>query len=191
MSYAVSIDPGKLQCGVAIFSEKRLISAILAKNLINKPGEDGPAVWVNTAKAVWEAIVWSGGTNGPTGVIHLCQRIGTLVLEVPVVRKAGLQKGSQDDVLTLAGVDGAIASLLSDMQSNDELVSSCYRHELQVKHYKPEQWKGQAPKAVMCARIMDRLTPDEKKSIDPTVPKSLLSNVHDAIGIGLKYLGRL
>lgn len=56
----------------------------------------------------------------------------------------------------------------------------------------PREWKGQVKKEVMTARIKSRLYPDESDRVFlPRAEKTLAHNVYDAIGIGLKVLGRL
>lgn len=168
MSYLIAVDPGKLQCGVAIFKDALLVHGTLARNPVDTSGSDGPQVWRNTAQNVVDAYVrhtkdYSHGW------------VKALVLEVPQIYRTGLQKGDQRDVLALAGVDGAIAGMF----------------DCPVSYYTPAQWKGQVPKVVMNKRIMSRLSPVELKAIDVRVPASLIHNVQDAIGIGLKYLRRL
>ncbi len=171
--YVLAVDPGKIQAGVAIFCGQTLVHATLARNPTDKPGSDGPEVWRNTARAVSHTYVqYITGEGFGIGVPIFPDR---LVLEVPQIYRAGLQKGDQADIGALFGVDGAIASL----------------YDCPVTWYHPAKWKQQVPKAVMCNRIMGRLTDDEKKAVDPSVPKGLLHNVVDAVGIGLFYLGRL
>lgn len=54
----------------------------------------------------------------------------------------------------------------------------------------PREWKGQVPKGVMCRRITQALTPQERALL-PGLPPSKLHNVLDAVGIGLWKKGRL
>ena len=93
--------------------------------------------------------------------------------EVPQVYARG--PGDPADLLELAGVVGAVAAVIGAGRATG---------------YLPRVWKGQVPKAVMCRRIEDRLSDDEKDAVEKC-PASLRHNVLDAIGIGLYHLGRL
>ena len=53
----------------------------------------------------------------------------------------------------------------------------------------PHKWKGNLPKHVTEARVLQTLTREEKGVI-PRIGKNLIHNVYDAIGIGLYHLGR-
>lgn len=50
----------------------------------------------------------------------------------------------------------------------------------------PVQWKGSVTKAVNHARIIKRLSPNEQ-----TIWHECRTDEHDAIGIGMKFLGRM
>lgn len=52
----------------------------------------------------------------------------------------------------------------------------------------PVTWKGNVPDKILYARIMKKLSKEERDTI-PTLPKSVLHNTLDAVGIGL-YLVR-
>lgn len=188
--YLLAIDPGKLQCGVAIFKDQSLAHATLARNQIDKPGTDGPRVYVNTARAVVSAVMKAGGTRNDRP--YLIQSIGTLVLETPVIRKVGLQKGSQDDVLCLMGVDGAIAALISEWSEDHDagIEGRDTKRSMKIVGVTPEGWGDQVPKHIKNQRMLKRLSVDEHETIDPKVPPSLLHNVYDSIAIGLFHLGR-
>ncbi len=120
----------------------------------------GPEAWRDAACAVIEAC----------GV----EVVSELVLEVPQVYRQGLQKGDPADLIELAGVDGALAALITAGKTTG---------------YLPQRWKGQVPKEIHHKRILAKLSETEKAAIEPT-PASLLHNVYDAIGIGLFHLGR-
>lgn len=79
-----------------------------------------------------------------------------------------------NDLIDLACVAGGIAALFDTQQ-----IITVY----------PADWKGQMPKEKMNKRVLDTLTPEERKCIQ-SVGK-LDHNTLDAIGIGLHYLGRL
>lgn len=97
---------------------------------------------------------------------------GVLVIEIPVVRQTGLQKGSQRDIVNLALAAGKLIGTNSNRFQS--VVELC-----------PEQWAGQIPKDVKYKRILERLTEDEKASIDWPKQKALRMDVVEAIGIGL------
>lgn len=94
-----------------------------------------------------------------------------VVLELP--RVYPVSKGDPNDLIDLAGVVGAIAGCMADTCS----------------HYEPAQWKGQVPKTIMAKRILSKLSKAELDNVQHVGYKD--HNTIDAIGIGLKYLGRL
>lgn len=101
----------------------------------------------------------------------------TLVIERPQVYKAQFLKGDPNDLVDLALMGGALSGILH---------GKCRA----TLFYLPCEWKGQVVKAAMNARIKKRLSEDEQRRIDWPA-KSLQHNVWDAIGIGLKAVGRL
>lgn len=100
-------------------------------------------------------------------------RIGLdmLVCERPQIyqRVTGKSKGDPNQMLGMVGVLGALKVLL----------------DTPVTSYLPAEWKGQTPKKTMCRRILSYLSTREKK----LVPRS--DDAIDAVGVGLKYVGRL
>lgn len=75
-----------------------------------------------------------------------------------------------------------------------KVVGACAAASTVVEFVKPNQWKGQLPKNVMWARTVKKLDDDEVVAYTAglaCVRPSLHHNVHDAIGLGLYYLGRL
>ncbi len=85
---------------------------------------------------------------------------------------SGQQKGDLNDLLNLAAVVGG--------------------HEKTFKNHVrvfPAQWKGQVPKKIMNARVLSRLSPQERLRIEDSGSKT--HNTIDAVGIGLYRLGRL
>lgn len=166
MTCLLAIDPGKLECGWALFENGVLDKAGLARNPVHKPGAEGPDVWLETTKQILEEVS--------------AERPDVLVMEIPQVYKQGQQKGDQKDLVELAGVDGCIRGLF------------CLADKCVV--YRPAQWKGQTPKPIHNKRVMAKLTQAEIKTFEADtadVPRSLLHNVVDAVGIGLFYLGRM
>ncbi len=103
--------------------------------------------------------------------------VSFLALEWPQVYRSGKQKGDNNDLLALAAVEGALVALFPDAA---------------FEVFKPAQWKGQVPKNIMCRRIIEHLTVEEKKVYaGAEVIKSLEHNMIDAVGIGLAALRRL
>lgn len=101
-----------------------------------------------------------------------------MVIECPRVYNAAHQKGDQNkSIIPLTLVVGALAgySPLTTL----------------LVQYFPRDWKGTVdPDEVMIPRIQARLTPEERVCLEPCA-ESLMHNVWDGIGVGLKYLGRL
>lgn len=162
MSVLISVDPGKFLCGLAVFQDGKLVHAKLVES--SKAMGSGPAVWVAMADAVKQTVEAT-----ELGV-------STVVVEVMQVYKAGLQKGDPGDLIEVAGVSGAV----------------CMAFPWAKTHmgFKPAQWKGQLPKAVMEKRIKEALSTTEIGRITKC-SAALRHNVWDGIGIGLKALGRI
>lgn len=158
MKTTLAIDPGIRGCGVALFQGDSLQWASYVKNPETKG--NGP----NECKQMAFAIISEIGRHASW--IH------RLVMEWPQIYTHG--KGDNNDLLALAGVDAALASVACA----DEII-----------HYLPRQWKGQLPKDVCNARIEKTLTPEELGHFGK-FPQSLRHNVLDAVGIGLFSLGR-
>lgn len=129
--------------------------------------QDGAFGWEQIAQDVYH---WAGG-----------QAFGlaadTLVLEWPQVYQGGRQKGDPNDLLPLAALNGALRTLFPAPR---------------LHLPRPSDWKGQVPKDIMGARILSKLTAEEKAVWNAAqFPKSLAHNVLDAVGLGLYSLRRL
>jgi hypothetical protein len=103
-----------------------------------------------------------------------------LVIEEPQVYQGhkNTKGAAPEDILQLAKVVGACLAVPAT----------------RYKVYKPNQWKGQVPKGIMWARCVKVLTEQELaiyEACTRDIAPSLRHNVQDAIGLGLKYLGRL
>jgi hypothetical protein len=110
-----------------------------------------------------------------------CRNVGgdVLVVEEPMVyHGAKNTKGADaEDLIQLAKVVGACATFRGH-----------------VTFLKPANWKGQIPKDVCWMRSLKRLSVQEAAVYDAAIRQvgaSKRHNVHDAIGLGLYYLGRL
>lgn len=158
----MAVDPGKFLCGLSVFKSGVLKHAKLVES--SRTSGSGPAVWVAMAEAVRQTVDSCG--LSPSSV----------AVEVMQVYRQGLQKGDQGDLVEVVGVSGAV----------------CFAWPYARSHigYRPAEWKGQVPKAVMKKRIIGALSEEEIGQIVICTP-SLMHNVWDGIGIGLKAVGRL
>ncbi len=170
----LAIDPGVRGCGAALFENEVLCAATYVKN----PATGGKRL--DSAVRMAEAVARFRSLYFPTEPpLHL-------VIEVPRSYDAGHQKGPQDDLIDVALVAAAVAG---------HIQSYCGA----VTTYYPQEWKGTVKAETFLARILERLTPSEAGRIHLVgrtplhkVPDSdsLDHNTLDAIGIGLKFLGR-
>lgn len=162
----LAIDPGLRELGMAVFVGDELTYACLVRSPCKPPVKDGTA-WVAMAREALKAFV-----NSP---IKDEVRTDVLVSEVPQIYWQSSRGGNSDSLLQLCGVVGAVAHAIPHGA---------------FKAYRPREWKGNVKAEVMLDRIAAKLTPAELATI-AKCPQSLRHNVIDAIGIGLKYLGRL
>jgi Holliday junction resolvasome RuvABC endonuclease subunit len=159
----IAIDPGLRHCGVACFKDGKLAGASLVLSPCTE--ERGPVAWRAMADAVHTFYPCRG---------HV------LVIEGQKVYPGALAVGDPADLLELAGVCGAIVQT--------DLVN--------VHRYFPYEWKGQVPKAkkggkyIIEERVRRVLDIGEMPKVPWAMPDSKRHNVIDAIGIGLKMLGR-
>lgn len=156
----VAVDPGKRSCGVAVFEQRRLTQAWLAR-IPRGGGADLDAVAL-LARQVLRTLCTTSVTE--------------ILLEWPQIYQGGKQKGDPNDLLFLAGLDGAIVSALP------------YAHATAVR---PRDWKGTTDPDIVCARIKQIVQEAGESAIIQWPCASLEHNVLDAIGIGLWHLGRL
>jgi hypothetical protein len=99
--------------------------------------------------------------------------VDIIVVEVPQVYTGQQNKGDANDLIDLAGVDGAIAAMA---YSGTEII-----------WYLPRSWKGTVPKPIHNKRVMDKLALTEKVVVGHW---STNHNVIDAIGIGKFHLNQ-
>ncbi len=152
-----SIDPGLNACGVAVWDKDDLVWA----GLVQACPATNAMKWKSMAEAVWFCL------DG-------FDLIDDVILELPQVYRAPMQKGDQNDLVQLAAVVGAIAY-----------------NAKQAWYFLPRQWKKQVPKAIMVERIKKCLGPSELANVLLPKQKSLAHNIFDSIGLGLWRLGRL
>lgn len=160
MGNIVSIDPGKKKAAYAVWTESgTLVSAGMVVHS-PCPGDERAQIWKDVA-------YW---TNLEAGLDDLdC----VLIVEIPQVYD-GYQDEDKNDLIDLAGVVGALASLTRG------------RVEWSPT---PREWKGQLPKEITQKRVEAELSGAEKALI-VWPAKSLKHNVYDAIHLGLTYLRR-
>lgn len=153
----LSVDPGKHDCGLALWDDT---GGLVRAGFVQTPhgGTQRVAIWTGTANAV---LAW----------LRNCKP--DLILEIPQVY-GGPRSNDPNDLLDLAGVQGAVAALVGGTVLWSPL---------------PREWKGQLPKAVSQARVNAALSDAEKARILwPTA--SLRHNVFDALHLGIVYLQR-
>ena len=156
----VAIDPGVHHCGMAGF--EGVTKKLAWATLVRAPDLPlGVEAWTAMAEEIVTTINFGGAD---------------VVIEFPRVYQGGKKQGADMDLLELAATVGAIATAVS--------LRGAY-----IRRVIPSDWKGQMDKSTSTARVLERLSPEEKSCI-AACPASLLHNVHDAIGIGLWAVGR-
>lgn len=158
----VAIDPGVRNTGLAFFENLQLVKTMLLQ-----------ASTFHEAANVATSLLIKGSDD--------------VAVEIPrVYPKARNDPNDLINVAFLAGMYAAPGKTL--------------------KTYYPSEWKGNVPAEVCLKRVISRLSPDERLAIEglddfekkldsklesrkPIYAK--LHNVLDAVGIGLKTLGRL
>jgi len=182
----ISLDPGIRGCGIAVFFNKQLFEACYVPNPA-KTGGDIEAVSLMAAELVDHVAYKWGNSPGPI----------RLVVERPQVYQGGKQKGDPNDLLPLYAIGAALASALEQRGPIEDL-----------REYLPREWKGTINPDEMTRRIRERLSKGEFEKVslpnntcdkcrlhltDDDCGKTtcLAHNIFDAVGIGLKYLGRL
>jgi hypothetical protein len=156
----VCIDPGLRACGVSAFHQTELKWCGYVKSPEKK--ERGPKAWRAMADEVKKALYYKN------------LEVTALIMEQPQVYQQKFWKGDPNDLIELAGVLGC-------------LTYNLYSPEVHV--VLPRQWKKQCPKEIHNARILSKLTEDEKKLLEG-MAQSTIHNVIDSVGIGLFQTGR-
>lgn len=174
-SLVLSIDPGIRGCGAALWHGRKLVAATYVKNPIGKGS--GPLEALEAAHAVagWVSEKSEGYRTFPPTPLEV-------VVEWPQTYGGRASRGDTNDLFALSAVDTAIVALLEPSKTH---------------FYVPREWKGalQKPASVndaypVISMASRRLDEEETKAIALPTNKRLTWDVWDAIGIGLKYLGR-
>jgi hypothetical protein len=145
INVTMSVDPGVTKgFAIALFCGSRLVAATMEKDI---------QLYLKYCQGMYN--------------VTYC------VLEIPVVRQTGQQKGRQTDITDLAIACGRLIGHLSEAYPN-----------VKLECIPPEKWKKQIPKKIGNERVAARIT-DEELDI---LPKRMNSDILDAIGIGFwKY----
>lgn len=98
-----------------------------------------------------------------------------VVIERPQIYNQRQWKGDPNDLIDVALTVGGLMRELG-------------KHVTEIKLVLPHEWKGTVPKKIMQDRILDRLDAVERALV---VPVKGVSDVIDAVGLGLWQLGRL
>lgn len=147
----------------------------------------------------------SGGFQLGLGVAKFgAERV---VVECPQIRDAQHQKGDQRDIRDLALAAGALGlgSTCAKMIAHSfgvNLSGTEGSWFTPVQYLEPREWKGTVAKPVMCRRIWDHMTEEERnvfrrafpeRSIDAALKnaKNAAADGLDAVGIGFFLRGRL
>lgn len=123
-------------------------------------------------------IEWEGFSfDGP----DFADPVQTLAIEKPQVYRAGRQKGSQADVIDTAFRAGMLCTWVRAELRRDALYSELFPV--------PHDWKGSTPKEIHNARVLSKLSPEERALL-PRLPKGKMHNLVDAIGLAFWMVGR-
>lgn len=157
------IDPSTTCTGWAVFAGQELYAMGYSKPAGNHN-------WLARLSAL-QAECFQGVRLTPTA----------LVVEMPQVYGGG--KANPSSLIKVGAALGAVAACYAD---------SC--SELVV--YEPHDWKGSLTKLQMCNRVLSKLDVAERAALDAVVKvdpdkEGSWCDVADAIGIGMKKLGRL
>jgi hypothetical protein len=167
MPYLLSLDPGLRGCGVAVFdtAHKRLMRAGYVVNSDRK--SKGYRAHVLMAREVSNWLA--------SELKMLPPNLANVIIELPrIYPSPQQQKGDPNDLIDVAGVGSAFASLCSPGA---------------VQHVYPQDWKGQVPKKVMNDRVLQALDAGEVGNVRHAGSKD--HNTLDGVGIGLAFFGRI
>ncbi len=163
MNSLLAIDPGINTSGVALFKDGTLIEADIIK-CVSKDDIACRSLAMSGAIVMW--------------LHRLVVLPDWLVMEWPQIYPK--MKGDPNDLPHLAAIGLGVAGMLT-------VLNSKYESHLKIASYKPREWKGQIPKgSVYDSRIANKLEGDELEIWRETKDH----NAKDAIGLGLKALGR-
>jgi hypothetical protein len=108
------------------------------------------------------------------------EHVTVFVAEMPKIYPDERKKDPNTSLMPLAGVLAAVAAHLERDGRTPETFAPY-----------PREWKGTIPGEVFCGRILERLDPRELAIVNAVMPAGLRHNAVDAVGLCLKYLGRM
>lgn len=169
----LSVDAGINACGCALFKEGQGFSQgayVLHRAWLAKSDLRTEAASLERCVSMARAVVRGLSLEEVQGLIVFAG-------EWQQAYTRAKSKGNPNkSLLPLVGVLAAIAAQLPP--------------SVELMQYLPHEWKGSIDADAFIERIKARLSPGEQTRIE-ACPPSLVHNVYDGIGIGLKYLGRL
>lgn len=181
----LALDPSIRAAGVALFRNRKLIGS----GTIKLPANIAPNVPARCLRMAQEIVSW---------VVEREAAPAHLIVEWPKVSDQSIGK-DKNSLFGLAGVVGAVSGQLSMTLASAVagILSeglAMQDETLNVVAYTPDEWsygmekaktKGQAEKSVRAQYTRRRLLADELLHWPGAEHDAI-----DAIGIGLKYLGR-
>lgn len=175
MTNVISIDPGRKCFTLARWGAGELLEVLpLTATYVAGPSLLNPAMSGSQQLSILANHYATQG-RGPADVA---------VVE-RMVHYPGQRKDSRAAEL-------AKASDLLELQALGAYVAGRIARE--VAFISAAEWKGQAPKDVTTLRVVRELSESELATLQRglnQVPKALAHNLYDAVGIGLKFAGRL
>lgn len=170
MRNVVSIDPGRTCFTLARWGDDALLE-----------------VSVIQAEALSPAM--SGSEKLASLADYYATQLGHLSAQTAVVERMAHYPGQRKDS---RAAELAKAADLLELQALSMYVAG--RVARNVVLYTAAEWKGQANKDVTTMRVVRELSDSELVALQRalgTIPKALAHNVYDAVGIGLRFAGRL
>jgi len=162
----VSLDPGKNTAAVSIFKN----GALFAVHLITL-GFDDPSITGCTAADIANEHFRSEGVLSVEPVSEVMQ-----------IYTPGKSRARPSDILECNLCAGAFIGACRTLGMRGA-----------PSRYLPAEWKGQVPKHILAARVLETLTLEEREKIGEglTGKKTKDHNIFDSVGIGLFHLKRL
>lgn len=168
----ITIDPGVRHFATAAWNGDRLVGAVYWSELL-------PLVLTDSRLTCADYLYREAYRMKSEGAEPYW------LIEVPKVYDAQHQKGDQKDIRDLALVVGSMGGALRALTTKS------------VNFVEPREWKGTVKKQVMLARILDKLSGDERQLLPQSLTSALRTgkgpgaDLLDAVGIGLWKVGRL
>jgi hypothetical protein len=163
--------------GLALFRNGELIASSTVKGTLGTKAD----VLARVLQISYDAFAWVYSK-------YSCPTV--LVAEWPQIYTRDKSKGDPNDSVPLAGVCGCLAGMLRFHPARQTASD-----DLECVSYLPGEWAGRTPKdetvkgckdSPRAIKIVSRLTQSERVVWDAIKYHDAI----DAVGIGLKYLGR-